>query len=188
MHHNTGKSFCVGYEAACHLTGWYPEWWEGRRWNRPVVGWVAGEDAKALRESLEPTMFGPAEARGTGLIPERSIERIRPRGGVPDAVDFALIRYRDSTAFSRIVVKSYDQQRESFQGARVDFVMLDEEPPLPIYTEALTRTMATKPGEENGIVMCAFTPLKGVSDTVLMYLPGGQYPETEELRKQAWGW
>ena len=31
-----GKSYCGAAEAAYHLTGKYPEWWEGRRWNRPV--------------------------------------------------------------------------------------------------------------------------------------------------------
>ncbi len=25
-----------GYELTCHLTGYYPPWWEGRRFNGPV--------------------------------------------------------------------------------------------------------------------------------------------------------
>jgi phage terminase large subunit-like protein len=86
------------------------------------------------------------------------------------------------------VFKAYEQKRPSFQASEVDVIMLDEEPPLDIYTEALTRTMSTTPGRPNGIVMCAFTPLKGISQTVLQFLPGGAYPESEDLRKQAWGW
>lgn len=51
--------------------------------------------------------------------------------------------------------------------------MFDEEPPIAIYTEGLTRTMSTVPGEESGLVMCTFTPLKGLSGVVLSYMPGG---------------
>jgi phage terminase large subunit-like protein len=36
--------------------------------------------------------------------------------------------------------------------------------------------------------MCSFTPLKGLSETVLMFLPGGVIPDTEEARRTAWGW
>ena len=41
----------------------------------------------------------------------------------------------------------------------------DEEPPLDIYTEGLTRTNAT-----GGLVFLTFTPLKGMSDVVRMFL------------------
>lgn len=183
----TGKSLCVCYEATCHLTGIYPDWWPGRRFTRPTIGWAAGEDAKALRESLEPTLFGSADRRGTGVLPRDLIVRIRPRGNVADAIDFALVRHV-SGGLSRLVVKTYDQRRPGFQGAKIDFGILDEEPPMDIYGETLTRTMATDPNEENGSLMCAFTPLKGVSETVLLYLPGGTYPDTEEVRREAWGW
>lgn len=183
----TGKSFCVGYEATLHMIGWYPDWWAGRRFDRPVTVWVGGEDTKAVRESLQPTLLGPEEARGTGLIPAANIERAPARSGVPDAIDFVQVKHV-SGGLSRLVFKSYDQGRESWQASSVDVVVMDEEPPLAIYTEALTRTMSTVPGRPNGIVMCAFTPLKGISDTVLQFLPGGAYPETEELRMKAWGW
>jgi phage terminase large subunit-like protein len=136
---------------------------------------------------LQPTLLGPAEARGTGLIPRDCIVRSPTRGGVPDAVDFVEVRHT-SGAMSRLVFKSYDQGRESFQASQVDVMLLDEEPPLGIYIEALTRTLSTVPGEANGTVICAFTPLRGISDTVLHFLPGGAYPATPELRLTAWGW
>lgn len=183
----TGKSFCICYEGTCHLTGWYPPWWVGRRFNRPIVAWAAGEDVKAVRESLQPTLMGPAEARGTGLIPADAIRRSPSRSGVPDAVDFVEISH-SSGGTSRLLFKAYEQGRESFQASAVDIGLLDEEPPLPVYTEMLTRTLSTTPGDPNGLVLCAFTPLKGISATVLQFLPGGAYPATEELRKTAWGW
>ena len=30
VHHNTGKSTSGAFELSCHLTGYYPEWWEGK--------------------------------------------------------------------------------------------------------------------------------------------------------------
>jgi phage terminase large subunit-like protein len=78
---------------------------------------------------------------------------------------------------SRLVLKSYDQGRESFQAAKVDLVQFDEEPPIAIYTEGLTRTMSTGPGEPNGLVICGFTPLRGLSAVVLSFMPGGQQLE-----------
>lgn len=184
----TGKTFCVGYEAACHLIGWYPDWWEGRTFDRPIVCWAAGEDAKAVRESLQPKLIGTEEkGRGTGLIPGDNILRSPQRGGIPDAIDFALIKSAHGGT-SRLVFKAYDQRRPSFESAEVDVVLFDEEPPMPIYSAGLTRTMSTVPGRPNGIVMCAFTPLLGVSDTVLQFLPGGVLPNTPEIRMQAWGW
>src|SRR5215207_9666216 len=35
-----GKTYCGAAETAIHLTGRYPEWWEGRRWDRPVRAWA----------------------------------------------------------------------------------------------------------------------------------------------------
>lgn len=183
----TGKTFAACYEATLHLTGAYPEWWEGWRFARPIVCWAAGEDAKAVRESIQRTLLGPPEAMGTGLIPGDRMGKPRMRGGIPEAVDFVTVT-SERGGESQLLFKAYEQGRESFQAAKVDLVILDEEPPLSIYTEALTRTMSTVPGEPNGRVMCSFTPLRGLSETVLQFLPGGAIPATVEARKAAWGW
>lgn len=183
----TGKSFSISYEGSCHLTGWYPDWWQGFRWNRPITAWIAGEDAKAVRESLQDLYLGPLDALGTGLVPGDRLVRKAAARGASEAIDFFEVRHV-SGGVSRALFKAYEQKRESFQAAKVDFMQFDEEPPLDIYTEGLTRTMSTDPGQPNGRVACGFTPLKGISATVLKYLPGGRIPETEELRKAAWGW
>jgi phage terminase large subunit-like protein len=71
-------------------------------------------------------------------------------------------------------VKSYQQGRRSFEGTEQDLIWLDEEPPLDIYTECLVRTMTT-----DGLVMLTFTPLEGMSEVVLSFLPGGRIPQDE---------
>ncbi len=154
---------------------------------RPITCWVSGVDAKAVRESLQPLLFGPANSFGTGMIPGDKLLRPKMARGTAEGIDFAEVEHV-SGGLSRVVVKEYTQGRENYQAAQVDDALLDEEPPFPIYTEQLTRTMSTNPAEPSGIVHCGFTPLKGISATVLHYLPGGQIPRTEELRKAAWGW
>ncbi len=163
-----------GYEMACHLTGLYPAWWEGHRFTRPIVAWVAGETAKDVRDSIQLKLCGPVDNLGTGLIPGDTIGRHTAKGGVPDAFDTIYVRHV-SGKMSSLAFKSYDQGRESFQAADVDLLWLDEEPPLNIYTEAVTRTMTTL-----GLVMLTFTPLLGLSETVLQFLPGGQIEERRD--------
>ena len=167
----SGKSMGVGYEVTCHLTGIYPHWWTGYRFNRPITAWIAGEDVKSLRDSLQLTFFGPPHDLGTGLIPrETLVGKPTSRTGTAEAYDTFSVRHV-SGGISRGTIKTYDQGREAFQAAHIDVVMLDEEPPMPIYVECLMRTMATELGETNGLLMCAFTPLKGLSEVVLSYLP-----------------
>ena len=35
-----GKTYCGAAEVSFHLTGKYPDWWEGRRWDRPTRWWA----------------------------------------------------------------------------------------------------------------------------------------------------
>src|SRR3954453_1708678 len=48
-----GKTEGVGaYESTLHLTGVYPPWWVGRRWDRPISAWAAGDTSKTVRDIL----------------------------------------------------------------------------------------------------------------------------------------
>ena len=123
-----------------------------------------------MRESVQPLLFGNVGELGTGMIPGDDIIGNPTMGrGVPDSIDSAGIRHVSGGA-SRLVLKTYEQGREAFQAAKIDVGWCDEEPPMAIYTEMLTRLMSTVPGEANGIMMCTFTPLKGMSDVVMGFL------------------
>jgi phage terminase large subunit-like protein len=164
-----GKTEGVGgYEVTLHLTGRYPDWWPGRRFDRPVRVWSAGDSSPTVREIIQHKLLGPIGSWGTGLIPGEAIERITRKAGVADTVDSVVVKHR-SGGSSYLVLKSYDQRRESFQGTEQDVIWLDEEPPLGIYTECLLRTMTN-----NGMVLLTFTPLLGLSDVVLQFLPSGK--------------
>jgi phage terminase large subunit-like protein len=163
-----------GYEVTLHLTGMYPEWWTGKRFNRPIEAWAAGDTSKTVRDIIQRKLWGKFHEPGTGLIPQDLIHDRTMKAGVPDAIDTIFVKHV-SGGISQIVLKSYDQRRESFQGTKIDVIWLDEEPPLPIYTECLLRTTDTSGGnDDNGILLLTFTPLMGMSETVMAFLPNGQ--------------
>lgn len=174
-----GKTLGVGgYELVLHLTGQYPEWWKGRRFKRPIKAWAAGDTSKTVRDILQAKIVGPVENLGSGLIPENLIVGRPPtKPGVPEAIESVRVQHVTGLS-SHLLFKSYDQGREAFQGTEQDVILLDEEPPFDVYVECLLRTMATD-DFEGGIILCTFTPLEGLSETVLNFLPNGKIPEEQ---------
>lgn len=167
-----------GLEIMYHLTGLYPKWWNGRKFNRPTDIWVAGNSAKTTRDIIQSKLFGPKDKVGTGLIPADYIISTTAKAGVPDAYDTVLIKHILG-GVSNIQLKSFDQGRTAFEGTEKDIIWLDEEPALDIYVECLLRTMTN-----NGMIMLTFTPLMGMSETVMTFLPGGEIKEIAEGSKK----
>ena len=164
-----GKTWSAGYETAMHLTGRYPDWWDGAVFNDPVAMWAAGVTGEVTRDSVQRVLCGRINAIGTGGIPADAIKDKAMKRGVADAIDTLVVRWGGGgdvqSQESLLGFKAYDQGREKFQAETLDIVWLDEEPPLDIYTEALTRTNATE-----GILYMTFTPLQGMSDVVRRFL------------------
>jgi phage terminase large subunit-like protein len=163
-----GKTHVGAYEAACHLTGLYPDNWQGRRWDRPTKGWVAGETSLVVRDVQQKKLCGEPgveSAFGTGMIPkELFVDKPSLARGVTDAYDTIQVRHV-SGGVSVGRFKSFEQGRTKFQGESIDWGWADEEPPEDVYAELLTRTVAT-----GGMVWVTFTPLKGRSAVVLRFL------------------
>ncbi|MEQ9111212.1 MAG: terminase family protein [Rhodospirillaceae bacterium] len=159
-----GKTMAGGMEAAMHATGIYPPWWLGHRFNKATAGWAAGVSGEATRDTVQRVLLGRVGEWGTGALPESAIVRVTPARGAADLVDTVTVRH-DSGGTSHIVFKSYEKGREKWQGETLDWVWFDEEPPVEIYTEGLTRTNAT-----NGIVWLTFTPLLGLSPVVARFV------------------
>jgi len=167
-----GKTESIGgYEMVLHMTGRYPAWWEGRKFDRPVSAWAAGDTGKTTRDILQMKLLGPPGEFGTGLIPKADLIKTTAKAGVAEAIEVITVRHATGGE-SRLTFKSYDQRREAFQGSEQDVIWLDEEPPLDVYTECLLRTMTN-----NGMTMLTFTPLMGMSETVLSFMPNGEVQE-----------
>lgn len=161
-----GKTYCGAAETAFHLTGLYPDWWQGRRFERPVRFWAGSKTGEVTRDGVQRLLIGEPkdESRwGTGMIPADRLLDWSRRMGVADSLDGVTVKH--VAGVSTLGFKSYDQGRQKWQGETLDGVWFDEEPPLDIYMEGLTRTNAT-----GGIVYLTFTPLLGMSDVVSMFL------------------
>jgi phage terminase large subunit-like protein len=135
----SGKTLAGGMECAMHATGRYPGSWSGKRFDGPTVGWVAGVTAETVRDTVQRVLVGRTGEYGTGSIPKDAIVDIAPSRGVPESVDIIRVRHI-SGGISTIGIKSYADGRQKFQGETLDYVWFDEEPPIDIYTEGLTRT------------------------------------------------
>jgi phage terminase large subunit-like protein len=147
----------------------YPDFWPGYRFDRPTEGWAAGDTGKNVRDILQAALLGkPGDdaARGTGMIPGDLILRTTPKHGIADAVETVFVRHVPTGGVSTLQFKSYETGREAFQGVSADFIHLDEEPPIEIYTECLLRLMT-----RNGRLSLTATPLRGVTPLVLQFLP-----------------
>lgn len=173
----TGKTLSGAFAVTSHLTGDYRPWWDGKTFRRPIRCWAAGKTNETTRDIVQTELLGAVKhgARktvdGTGMIPHHLIGDITWKQGVSDLVDTVKIKHITG-GWSLLGFKSYQQGRGSFEGTEQDVVWLDEECPMDIYTEALTRLATTL-----GILLMTFTPLEGLSETAMQFLPADQRPQ-----------
>ena len=161
-----------GYEMTCHLTGRYPDWWEGARFTESVRAWAAGDTRQTTKDIIQQKLLGDWAKFGTGMIPGEDIIKTTPLQGVPEAVGTVWVQHYDvdgkKDGVSRLGFKSFDQGREAFQGTEQEVIWLDEESDEGIRNECTLRLMTT-----NGLLIETFTPLKGLTKVVMQYLPAG---------------
>lgn len=167
-----GKTTTGAYITACHLTGKYPDWWKGHRYRKPIKAWACGVSNETTRDILQANLLGEPgdpEAQGTGFIPKEDILERTRKPQVPNAVQTVLVRHYSSTGVqngvSRLDFKAYEQGETKFMGRPMDWIWLDEQPDSGIYTQCITRTVAT-----HGIVMMTFTPEDGMTPTIHQFM------------------
>jgi phage terminase large subunit-like protein len=173
-----GKTVAGAYELRCHLTGFYPSWWEGRVFRRPIRAWVAGDTNETTRDILQLELVGEVGWDGNrkvatgsgGMIAPEYLGQASWKRGVENMIDTIPIRHK-SGGWSKLGFKSYDQGRKVFQGTAKEVIWLDEEAPEDVYGECLVRTATTR-----GIVITTFTPLMGISEVVQSFLPKDYVP------------
>jgi phage terminase large subunit-like protein len=152
----TGKTLAAGAETAWHMTGRYPTWWTGKRFNKPIRCWVVGESTMLVRDSLQRQLCG--QEFGTGLIPlEGFVKKPTMVPGGTGAIDTIYITHETDgqiDGVSTLTFKSYEMRREKLQSESVTFIWCDERPSEEVYSELLARTSAT-----DGHLVCSYTPV-----------------------------
>lgn len=172
----SGKTTSAAAEWAMHLTGRYPDWWDGLVFPKAPILWAGGVTGESTRDNPQRLLVGPPaleEAWGTGMIPKDAIQDKDRAMGVPNLLDNIVVKHGGGgdvqAGKSLLAFKAYEKGREKWQGPTVDGVWFDEEPPIEIYAEGLTRT---NNGQHGQCAMATLTPLLGMSDMLSQFLMG----------------
>jgi phage terminase large subunit-like protein len=146
----SGKTECGAVECVYMARGIHPY----RENRQGVHGWVVSLSAQVQRDVAQKKILRYLRKDWIDDIVMISGRKDAPENGV---IDFIRVK----NAFGGVSVigfKSCDQGREKFQGASLDFVWFDEEPPKDIYTECKMRVM-----DKQGDLFGTMTPLKGLT-------------------------
>lgn len=177
-----GKTFCGAMETAIHLTGRYPEWWRGTRFNYPVDVMVGSNTNETCRDIVQRELFGnPLDEKelGTGTIPIDTIGKTHRKAGVPNAIDSCTIKHV-SGRNSKVYLRAYEQGFKKFMGIRFEVGWLDEEPPQDIWSQFIRAGLS----RENSILYITMTPEEGMTKVVSQFM---NEPQLGQAMVQA-GW
>ena len=158
------------------MTGLYPEWWNGHKFDHPILCWCVGITGDSTRKVLQKELFGTAMAKdavsiGTGAIPRSCIDfdTMERDGG---RIVLAKIKHHNSKGkvdgWSTIEFRSTQQGEHVLMGATVDYIWIDEEDPFKsseIYAQCVTRTATT-----GGLIAITATPENGLTSLVDQFM------------------
>ncbi len=146
----SGKTECGAVECVWLARGIHPY----RENKGDVSGWVVSLSAQVQRDVAQRKILKYLRRDWIEEIVMSSGRKDSPENGV---IDLILVK-NVFGGVSSIGFKSCDQGREKFQGASLDFVWFDEEPPEDIYFECRMRVM-----DREGDIFGTMTPLKGLT-------------------------
>lgn len=146
----SGKSECGAVEVVYMARGIHPF----RDNKKNVSGWVVSLSKQVQRDVAQQKILHYLNPAWIKKIVMQSGSEECAESGI---VDFILVK-NIFGGLSKIGFKSCDQGREKFQGASLDFVWFDEEPPFDIYRECQMRVL-----DRQGDIFGTMTPLKGLT-------------------------
>jgi phage terminase large subunit-like protein len=170
MGNQQGKTEGVAAEVAMHLTGRYPKWWNGKRYEQGIECWVAGQTFEIMKKTTQLKLMGPKHSIGTGYIPKIDIIDTEGRTGMPGAFETVYVQHQ-SGSISVLSFKCYKQDAIDWAGAGVDFFWGDEEPGPEHYSQAQARTLETE-----GVMAFSMTPEEGETELLKQFWP---FPNSE---------
>lgn len=177
----TGKTFCGAMDVAYHMTGLYPDWWEGKRFTGTTLWMVGGKTNELTRDVCQKALFGdPANpaALGTGAVPIELIGKRTMKGGVPNAFDTVLVKHTTGR-YSKVMFRAYEQGKDKHMGYRINGGWLDEEPPVEIWSQYLRAAISM-----DAVLNMTFTPESGMTEVVTQFME--HLAEGQALVGAAW--
>ncbi len=144
----SGKTECGAVETIWMARGIHPY----RKNRKDAFGWVVSLSQQVQRDVAQSKILHYLPKSWIADIVMLSGRKDSPASGIIDQIKIKNV----FGGISTIGFKSCDQGREKFQGASLDFVWFDEEPPRDVYEECLMRVM-----DRRGDIFGTMTPLKG---------------------------
>lgn len=170
----TGKTYGVLIEAYFHLTGLYPDWWEGYKFDRSINALVASISAELTRDILQGNLFKGAKDGTVPAIVHESLIASKTHINLAGAFGTVMIPHVSGDC-STLYLKAFKQGASSFQGVKYDWIHLDESVGYDVYQEALMRTASFT--EARTLLNITMWPEKGMDETVCHFMvdqqPGG---------------
>lgn len=171
-----GKTRSCAVEVSCHATGWYPDWWEGKRFDNPVKICIGSNTNETLRDPIQLELYGGFEPEtkipdGMGWIPKIAISSVSFRQcGLAGVFDEVQVKHA-SGGVSSIKHKTYEQGWTKWQGTQFDIYWLDEEPENDdkIFSEVLRGLLA-----RDGMLLFSRTPLFGMTQIIKHFMQDGK--------------
>jgi|19_taG_2_1085344.scaffolds.fasta_scaffold00084_40 phage terminase large subunit-like protein len=166
-----GKTMLSAYELRCHLTGDYPWWWDGRRFDYPITSWAMGVSGEQVRDVLQLSLLGELGDKGfdgSGMIEGEHIHSFSRSPQTPRLVKEVFVKHVNG-GFSKLQFKMYTQDPHTLTGASIDFILVDEQPPDAVVSQLITRTMTGARGE-GGAILYSMTPELGRTRLIIKFM------------------
>ena len=166
-----GKTLTGTTIDAIHITGDYPEDWEGHRFEKAPTVWILGYSGDKIRDLLQSPIFGHYEngQLSGGLIDKSLILDAIPMIGTPRCVRTVYVKHKSGDK-SVVQFWSYSQGQHALMGDVVDWYHIDEEPKdRYIFPQVITRT-ANGDGGNGGRGILTFTPENGRTELVKSFM------------------
>ncbi|ECE4535659.1 hypothetical protein DCH27_25405 [Salmonella enterica] len=164
----TGKTRGSCAEFSYHLTGLYPDWWEGLRVpNGGHTYWAIGINYDSLKKVLQNELLGTNNAKqrhriGEGAIPRECIDL--ENGLETDGARVIQCTIKHKSGRDNTLMFYGCENEAAMMGQKVRGIIMDEEPPynsINIFTQCLTRLQnAGGPGVDGFMIITA-TPENG---------------------------
>ena len=162
----TGKTECGAIETIWLSLGIHPY----KSNKQQTECWVVSLSRRVQKEVAQSKILKYLPINSIVDITMTEGKKTSPESGIIECI---LVKNKFGNT-SKIWFKSCEEGREKFQGASLDFVWFDEEPPEDIYRECQMRVL-----DKKGEIFGTMTPLKGLTfiyDEI--YLNSKQDPET----------
>jgi len=169
-----GKTYAGAMEFAMHVTGRYPDWWKGFRFEKPIDCWVIGTSYAQMRDACQALLLGVEY--GTGAIPKDAIDNVFTQPGSPGAAGIVRVKHV-SGGISNVTFKAYNQGRVALQGAALDLAWMDEEPLVTEQEAGIVEEIKTRLRDRQGKLMITYTPLEGETRLTKEFFPDPKYPD-----------